>query len=120
MKKLICLIWLISISILFVPSYHETYVKAKTLDDIVAEKSFKYSVSPKVVAKIINCESSNNPNAINITDREESYGLVQINLKVWKNITKEQATDPDFAVDYLAKNLSKGKASMWTCSKLTS
>ena len=118
MKKFIILIWAISLFLILVPSYHDTYVRAQTVDDIISQKAFQYGVNAKLVSKIINCESNFNPNAVNITSREESYGLVQINLKVWKNITKEQATDPTFAVDYLAKNLSKNKGSMWSCYKV--
>lgn len=77
-------------------------------------KAFKYQVSYQVMAKIVRCESgwrtdAHNPNG------EDSWGLVQINLRAHKDIAKEQATDPDFALDFLAKNLSKGHGKLWTC-----
>ena len=47
--------------------------------------------------------------------REKSYGLSQIHLPSHPNISLEQATDPDFAIEFMAQNLSKGKGKMWTC-----
>ena len=78
---------------------------------------------------VINCESQyhpsiqskhvyterNVPKGYAVGDREQSYGLVQIHLPAHSSVTKAQATDPEFAVDFLAKNLAVGKGSMWTC-----
>lgn len=44
-----------------------------------------------------------------------SFGLVQIHLPAHPDITKQQAYDPVFAIDYLAHQLSIGKGSQWTC-----
>jgi len=83
------------------------------------------------MAGIISCESQwstaiqsnhryhegNTPKGYNVGTREQSYGLVQIHLPAHPSITKEQATDPEFAVDFLAKNIAAGRASMWSCYK---
>lgn len=80
---------------------------------------------------IISCESQwdytvqskhtyherNVPKGYKVGDREQSFGLVQIHLPAHSNVTKEDATDPEFAIEFLAKNLKAGKASMWTCAK---
>lgn len=50
--------------------------------------------------------------------QEESYGLAQINLPSNPNVTLEQAQDPNFAIKFMAKNMSIGKASMWTCWRI--
>ncbi|PIX11561.1 MAG: hypothetical protein COZ74_13765 [Flavobacteriaceae bacterium CG_4_8_14_3_um_filter_31_8] len=82
--------------------------------------------------EIISCEShweysiqsrhfynkKNVPIGYTVGMREESWGLVQIHLPAHPKISKEQAIDPDFAIDFLAKNLSRGKAKMWSCYKL--
>lgn len=47
--------------------------------------------------------------------REESWGLSQIHLPAHPDITKEQATDAQWALDWTAKEFSKGRASQWTC-----
>ncbi len=47
--------------------------------------------------------------------REKSFGLAQIHLPAHPSISYEQAIDPDFSLNFLAKMLSMGKGSMWTC-----
>lgn len=79
---------------------------------------------------IISCESGWNPNIQSnhryttnapagyvSGQREESYGLVQIHLPAHPHITKEQALDPEFALDFLARNLAVGRENMWSCAK---
>jgi len=79
----------------------------------------KYSVSPETMIRIIECESSWNHTvqSYHYKDgiREESYGLVQIFLPAHPHITKEQAQDPEFALDFLSKNISLGNSWWWTC-----
>ncbi len=45
--------------------------------------------------------------------REKSYGVAQIHLPDHKTITKEQACDPEFAVQFMAKMFSQGRQKMW-------
>lgn len=47
--------------------------------------------------------------------REESYGLSQIHLPSWPDVTYEQATDPAFSAEFMAKRFSEGLAHRWTC-----
>jgi len=72
-----------------------------------------YKVSQETMLKVIECESNNNPHAIG--DGGKSFGIVQIYLPSHPDIIKEQALDPDFAIDFLAKNLAQNKGNMWTC-----
>lgn len=84
-----------------------------TLDESISFYADKYHVSSLVMKQLVFCESSNDPNAENISSVEESYGLAQINLKA-HNITKGQATSPNFALDFMAKNIAKGRVdTMW-------
>lgn len=82
---------------------------------LVTMYAFIYSVDEIKMHKMIHCESTHNPNAENINKWEESYGLVQINVKAHTSISKEEALNPDFAIRFLAENLSKGKGKMWSC-----
>lgn len=83
-----------------------------------------YNVNPKTMLNIINCENTEwdidlQSRIINKKGiREESYGLSQIHLPSHPDISKEQATDPDFALEFMAKNISKGKISMWSCARI--
>lgn len=45
--------------------------------------------------------------------RELSFGIAQIHLPDHPDITKEQATNPEFAVNYMASEFSKGRQSQW-------
>lgn len=78
---------------------------------------------------IINCESQYHPTiqskhvykhsdpqrGIYAGGREQSYGLVQIHLPAHPHVSYEEAIDPEFAVEFLAKNIAAGRANMWTC-----
>lgn len=82
---------------------------------LIAYYANEYQVSAYQLEKTLFCESSLNPNAKNITSRERSYGVAQINLMAHKNITIEQATNPQFAIEWTAKQFAKGNAKIWTC-----
>lgn len=53
-----------------------------------------------------------NPNGPN--GREDSWGCAQIWLPAHPSVTRAQALNPEFAVDFAARNFSQGRASMWT------
>lgn len=85
---------------------------------LIEEYSLKWQVSPVLTARIIYCESGNNRYALNDTPgREFSVGLAQINILAHTNVTREQAEDPEFAINFITENIAKGKApQMWyTC-----
>lgn len=79
--------------------------------------SAAYAVPASTVKSIITCESSWKADAHHVTKWENSYGLVQINLKAHPSITPDEATDPTYAITYLAANLKDGKGGMWSCYK---
>jgi hypothetical protein len=57
------------------------------------------------------------PRGFRVGDREQSFGLVQIHLPAHPQVSKEQALDPEFAINFLAKSLQNGKGGMWSCYK---
>ena len=79
--------------------------------------------------EIIDCESnwdytvqsshtyntSNVPKGYSVGDREESYGLAQIHLPAHPNVSLSEATNPEFAIEFLAKNLALGNEGWWSC-----
>lgn len=84
-----------------------------------------YHVDAGAMRRTIICESSasttrqsehldpTGPNG-----REDSWGLVQIHLPAHPDVSREEATDPDFALVFMAKNFARGEAvrqQMWTC-----
>lgn len=83
--------------------------------------SAQYAVPAALTKKIINCEDLTwNPDAHNYNPPiDDSWGLVQINRLSHSDISIKQATDPTFAITYLAQNIAAGHSKkMWvTCSK---
>lgn len=97
-----------------IPSYAPP--REKTISEIIDEKALQYNVSAEQLYFTLNCESSMNPKALN-PHGEFSVGLSQINLQAHTSITREQAEQPLFAIDFMAKNLAQGKWKMWyNCS----
>ena len=45
--------------------------------------------------------------------REQSFGIAQIHLPDHPTVTKEEAIDPAFAVEFMAKKFAQGKQKMW-------
>lgn len=97
-----------------------------TKDDYISltEKyAEKYNVSATVMKRVIDCENNTwNPKRqseiINKSGiREDSWGLVQIHLPSHSHITREEATDPEFSIEFMAIEFSKGRQSKWSCYK---
>jgi len=93
-----------------------------TLDRILEEidnTAIQYGVSASEMRRVIKCESNFDPTIqsqhILSYGREMSFGLVQIHIPAHPHVTIEQALDPAFAIDFMAKAFSQGKHSMWTC-----
>ncbi len=89
-----------------------TVEEVKSMVDYYADK---YGVSRQLMQKVVNCESSYNYKAVG--DGGKSFGLSQIHKPSHPTITYEESTNPDFALDFMASNISKGKGNMWTCWK---
>lgn len=87
-----------------------------SVDGLINEYSTVYGVSASLMRKIIQCESSFNPNAVG--DGGHSRGLVQIHRPSWPNISDAEAFDPEFAINFLASKLSKGQGYLWSCFRL--
>lgn len=118
MKKIIVYILVALLLWLLIPSYTASYQRPtepppRSISVIIAENAKRYGVAETTLKKVISCESSFNENAVG--DFGNSFGLVQIHLPSHPYITKVQALNKEFAIDFLAKNLSLGKGKMWTC-----
>lgn len=82
--------------------------------------------------RVIACESQYNPyvqsnhryktdrprEGVSAGQREQSFGLVQIHLPAHPHITYKQATDPEYAVDFLAKEIANGRLYKWSCAHM--
>lgn len=95
----------------------------QSIDTLIEHYAKLHNVSPLLMHHIVKNESSYNTNAkgdVNYVCQKTgkiapSWGLVQINECWWPNESKH-ATEPDFALNFLATQLSYGKCSLWsTC-----
>ena len=100
-----------------------------SIKKLIQKKANEYGVSASTMRSIVDCESqyhvsiqskhvyteTNVPKGYKVGDREQSFGLVQIHLPAHSSVSYKEAIDPEFAVDFLAKNLAVGNGWMWTC-----
>lgn len=71
--------------------------------------------------KTIKCESQYKnvqSNYIKHGIREDSWGISQINLYYNPEITLDQTLDPEFSINFMAEQFSKGQARKWSCYRL--
>jgi hypothetical protein len=99
------------------------------IDQEIEKKAAQYGQSASRLKSIVDCESKyvtdiqsfhtykkDYPEwGVKAGDRELSFGLAQIHLPHHPSVTYEQAVDPAFAIDFLAKNYGKVP---WSCSKM--
>lgn len=121
MKKIIWLLFTSGTILFLLPTYTLSYTAPvethkPTVSELITLYATKYHVSEKTMRRVIACESNFNTNAIG--DHGKSFGLVQIHMPSHPTITKTQATTPEFAIEFLAKNLAKGNGRIWTCYRL--
>lgn len=93
-----------------------TPVEHLTVQQSIVKYAKIYNVSAKEMTLVMKCESGLNPHAIG--DHGTSYGLSQIHLPAHPDISKQQAFDVDFSVEFMAKSFSQGNQGMWTCWKM--
>lgn len=88
---------------------------ASTLDiaRMIATAAEKHGVDPDVMYTVIFCESGLNPNAVG--DGGTSFGLAQIHSPAHPDITILQALDPEFSIEFMAKEMAAGRSWKWTC-----
>lgn len=104
-------------------------VQVVSIDNLVYKYSAQYNVSAELMFKIIRCENRgripdlqsyskytrDHPEwGVKAGERELSYGISQIHLPSHPRVTYEQAIDPEFSVEFLAKGLVTGIK--WSCN----
>lgn len=98
------------------------WTKERILEEIETQAQ-KYGVSAEVMKTVIECESMGSTTIQSYHkrpdgSRERSFGLVQIFLDAHPHITREEAIDPQFAIEFLAKNLKAGRGNLWSCYRM--
>lgn len=93
----------------------EREVVPLTIPQKIVKYANVYHADAGVITNVMKCESSFNPNAVG--DNGTSFGLSQIHLPAHPDITKEQALDEDFAIIYMAKNITTNPR-QWSCYRM--
>ena len=81
-----------------------------TLWDKIGSAAENYKISAYQLYRTAQCESRFNPGQSQVIKngkRENSWGIFQISLDFHPEITRAQAMDEDFAIEWAAKNFNK-------------
>ena len=74
--------------------------------NLIKEAAKANNLPASLLSALFKNESSFNPKAKNVNRMEKSYGLAQINTLAHK-VTRKQAEDPKFAINFAAKRLGE-------------
>lgn len=94
------------------------------LKTLARTKAVQAGLDPDQVYKTIDCETAGtwNPKIqseyVKNGVREDSWGLAQIYLPAWPSVSKDEATDGVFAIDFLIDKWVHGERNKWTCYRL--
>lgn len=87
---------------------------ARFLDVINCESGWQSDIQSKHTYSA--SQVARNPHwDVVVGQQEQSFGLVQIHLPSHPSITKEQAINPEWAIDWMADRWVEGKQSWWSC-----
>lgn len=87
--------------------------------ELIEKYSRIYSINSAYIYATIDCESGFQSVQSRMIDkygiREDSWGVSQIHLPAHPDISKAEAMDEDFAIEYMAREFGNGNAKQWMC-----
>lgn len=102
-----------------------TGIPAVDLEAYIYEAAAREGVKGVRLYHTLYCESGLQPNIqSSVPDpsgpngREDSWGIAQIHLPSHPEVSRENALDPIWAIDWAAYQFSQGNARWWTCWRL--
>lgn len=90
----------------------EAPVVAETVEEKIARVSQEHGISTSTLSNLAYSESRMDATAEG--DHGCSYGLTQINICVHPEVTREQALDADFNLEWAASRIEEGNAYIYT------
>lgn len=84
-----------------------------TAVDIITAYAAHYGIPAQPLIDTLYCESDFNPDAVG--DNDTSFGVAQIHLPAHPEITKAEALDPLWAINWAAAQFAAGREHEWTC-----
>lgn len=93
-----------------------------SIPDLIRLKAREYGLNEDHMLRLANCESGFVPRQSRIpangpNGREDSWGVFQIHLPAHPSVSREEAMDVEFSLEWTALNLKEGRARMWTCAR---
>lgn len=88
---------------------------ASTTEQVISYYADVYQVSAEEMAGTLWCESKYKSNAVG--DHGHSYGIAQIYLDYHKDVSKKQALNPIFSIEWMARQFSVGNKHLWSCAR---
>lgn len=101
-----------------------------SIEELVSIYAQKYNVSGSEMLRVLKCENNTGDPKLQSTlrydrdhpewgvvkgEQEKSFGYCQIHLPSHPDVTYEQAIDPEFCVEFMAKKFSEHHESEWMC-----
>lgn len=107
-------LWVKSLDKVFVveKTQAEEIIKAPTLEDNIYAIAKEYGISGYQMYRTINCETKfRNIQSQVFRDgrQEQSFGLAQIHLPDWPEVSKSDALDEDFSIRWMAEHWNTAK-----------
>lgn len=102
-------------------------IQVISIDDLIHQTVTKYGLNYQHFYATLDCESegfkdvaiqSQVPDRSSPNGLEQSYGISQVFLPEHPDITKEQAIDPVWAINYAGELFSEGKEHQLHCYKI--
>lgn len=87
-----------------------------SIDALIHTTALKYHLNEQHLRAVIDCESDFVVDAVG--DGGASIGLAQIHLPSHPEISREQAEDPAFAIDFMGKMWANGEEEAWSCYRI--
>lgn len=84
-----------------------------TAEDIITSYAIHYGISAQPLIDTLRCES--NFDASVVGDKGTSFGVAQLHLPAHPDITKKQALDPLWSINWAAQQFAQGHQHLWSC-----
>lgn len=98
----------------YIPDFESTTTTAT----YIRHAALEFGADPDSLLATLTCESDLDIHAVG--DSNSSFGISQIHLPAHPEISKEQALDPEWSIDWAARMFAQGRQSMWTCYNMKS
>lgn len=99
----------------------KSFSESSTLIPLAEQIAGDYGLNKDEFLSVIECESAGWQNIQSFVPgygpngREDSWGLAQIHLPDHPEVTRKQALNPEFALEWMAYRWEKGHQSDWSC-----